>query len=114
MSLLLSSLPQGDEPDGTRHPTAPGATDRRDRRPDRSLNSRSTDPNPASEEYQLMLNRADRPVDQRKLAPAAAPVKQSEPLRQRLSGTDKLLETLKTWAPSPGRAGGSAGRCWAH
>ena len=100
MSLLLSSPPQGDEPDGARQQL------RQEQRTLAEIDDRIASQLEVNEkirrleEYQLMLKERIVQLDQRKPAPAAAPVKQSEAAAPALSGTDKLLETLKTWAPS--------------
>jgi len=100
MSLLLSSPPQGDEPDGARQQL------RQEQRTLAEIDDRIASQLEVNEkirrleEYQLMLKERIVQLDQRKPAPASAAAKQSEAAAQTLSGTDKLLETLKTWAPT--------------
>jgi TolA-binding protein len=78
MSLLLSSPPQGDEPDGTRQQL------RQEQRTLAEIDDRIASQLEVNEkirrleEYQLMLKERIVQLDQRKPAPASAAAKQSE------------------------------------
>jgi TolA-binding protein len=83
MSLLLSSPPQGDEPDGTRQQL------RQEQRTLAEIDDRIASQLEVNEkirrleEYQLMLKERIVQLDQRKPAPASAAAKQSEAAAQR-------------------------------